>query len=266
MVGISGTFYPFPVIKSIYQNMKKVYIFDIDGTLTPSRQPMDPLFRTWFKNWIKAGQKEVYFATGSDYPKIQEQIGNDILDLVTAVFACAGNAIYTKGVLKYASKWTLKDAQIQWLNEQLFKSHFTNKAGIHIENRIGLVNFSVVGRAADRELRNKYIEFDKRTGERKRIAREFNERFGDVAIAQVAGETGIDIVEPGKDKSQVALYFVEPGIHVHFFGDQMDPGGNDYPLATALKGAYILLKESKATIVSVKSWKDTWNHLQKNGK
>lgn len=242
--------------------MKKVYIFDVDGTLTPSREQIDPLFRNWFKDWMKRGSKEVYFASGSDYVKTQEQLGNDILNQANAVFSCAGNAIYTKGVLKYQNKWTLKDPQIQWLNEQLFKSLFVGKAGRHIENRIGLVNFSVVGRNANKEQRKKYVEFDQQYKERKKIAEAFNNKFKDIAIAQVAGETGIDIMQPGKDKGQIASYFAEPFVHVHFFGDQMEFGGNDFPLGIALKEAYIHMKQSKATTVKVKDWKDTWNYLQ----
>jgi phosphomannomutase len=243
--------------------MRNVYIFDIDGTLTPSRDYMDPSFKKWFKQWLKKGDKEVYLATGSDYAKSQEQLGNDILESVKAVFCCAGNAIHVKGVLKYQSQWTLKDQQIQWLNEQLFKSLYTGKTGRHIENRIGLVNFSIVGRAADKEQRAKYIEYDKKNKERIKIAESFNTKFKDFAIAQVAGETGIDIMEPGKDKGQIAQYFVEPNIHVYFFGDQMDIGGNDFPLALSLKENYINMKQSKATTVKVKGWKDTWSYLQK---
>jgi hypothetical protein len=43
----------------------------------------------------------------------------------------------------------------------------------------------------------------------------------------------------------------------------MEFGGNDFPLGMALKENYIHLKQSKATTVKVKSWKDTWNYLQK---
>lgn len=243
--------------------MKNVYIFDIDGTLTPSRDYMDNTFKRWFKEWIGRGGKEVYFATGSDYAKSQEQLGTDLLNLANAVFCCAGNAIYVKGDLKYQNKWSLKEPQIQWLNEQLFKSLYTGKTGRHIENRIGLVNFSIVGRAADKQQRAKYIEYDKKTGERKKIAEMFNAKFKDQSIAQVAGETGIDIMQPGADKGQIAKYFIEPFTHVYFFGDQMEAGGNDFPLATALKENYIHMKQSKATTVKVKSWKDTWNFLQK---
>ena len=180
--------------------MKNVFIFDVDGTLTDSRSPMDTAFRKWFKDWLKRGSKEVYLASGSDYVKTQEQVNNDILNSVDAVFSCAGNAIYVKGQLKYKSEWTLKEPQISWLNEQLFKSLFTGKVGRHIEIRTGLVNFSVVGRAADKDQRAKYVEFDKKNNERKRIADLFNKKFEGIAVAQVAGETGIDLMEPKKDK------------------------------------------------------------------
>jgi hydroxymethylpyrimidine pyrophosphatase-like HAD family hydrolase len=224
---------------------------------------MDPTFKQWFKHWAYKGKKQIYFCTGSDYAKTQEQVGADVLYSTDAVFCCAGNAIYSKGALKYSSNWTLKEPAIQWLNDQLHNSLFPHKYGRHVENRIGLVNFSVVGRAADKEQRKKYIEYDRRIGERKKIAAAFNDKFGSFAVAQVAGETGIDIMEPGKDKGQVAKYFAEPNVNLHFFGDQMRSGGNDYPLAQALKTNYVLNEKGKVQLVEVKSYIDTWNYLKK---
>ena len=241
--------------------MKNVFIFDVDGTLTPSRDAIDPFFFGWFLDWTRRGKKEVYLATGSDYIKSQEQLGNAILNSVSAVFSCAGNAIYSKGQLKYENNWKLTSEQYQWLNEQLFFSSFPLKTGRHIENRIGLVNFSVVGRNADKDQRQKYVEFDKRTGERRKIAASFNLKFGSTAVAQVAGETGIDIVQPGHDKGQIAKYFNEPDVHVYFFGDQIVPGGNDYPLAEELRKQFNS-GHSKFTKVKVNGWRDTWNFLK----
>ena len=43
------------------------YIFDIDGTLTPSRLKIDPEFEQFFLEWMK--DKKVYFVTGSDKDK-----------------------------------------------------------------------------------------------------------------------------------------------------------------------------------------------------
>ena len=45
----------------------KRFIFDVDGTLTPSRQPMDPQFKEWFLSFME--REKVWLVTGSDYPK-----------------------------------------------------------------------------------------------------------------------------------------------------------------------------------------------------
>ena len=33
--------------------MDKIFIFDVDGTLTPSRLPMTEDFQKFFKEWVK---------------------------------------------------------------------------------------------------------------------------------------------------------------------------------------------------------------------
>ena len=40
------------------------YIFDVDGTLTPSRQKMDPKFKHFFLKFIETNK--VWLVTGSD--------------------------------------------------------------------------------------------------------------------------------------------------------------------------------------------------------
>ena len=49
------------------------FIFDVDGTLTPSRGLMDSQFQQWFNDFCRA--YPVYLVTGSDKPKTIEQIG-----------------------------------------------------------------------------------------------------------------------------------------------------------------------------------------------
>ncbi|MDR2252151.1 MAG: hypothetical protein LBD98_04985 [Endomicrobium sp.] len=53
-------------------NPKEIYVFDMDGTLTPSRQPMQKEFAKWFKKFI--ARNDVYLVTGSDIGKIKSQI------------------------------------------------------------------------------------------------------------------------------------------------------------------------------------------------
>ena len=54
--------------------MKK-FIFDVDGTLTPSRKQMDIGFSSEFL--IFCCKYDTYFVTGSDKAKTVEQVGSD---------------------------------------------------------------------------------------------------------------------------------------------------------------------------------------------
>ena len=52
--------------------MDKIFIFDVDGTLTPSRLPMTEEFKNFFQMWCVFNK--FYLVTGSDLPKLQEQM------------------------------------------------------------------------------------------------------------------------------------------------------------------------------------------------
>ena len=68
---------------------------------------------------------------------------------------------------------------------------------------------------------------------------------------KVGGETGLDIHRTGADKSQILDDFNSDD-EIHFFGDRMEQGGNDYPLA----------KVNKGKNYHVKNWQDTWEILK----
>ena len=71
--------------------MNKIYIFDVDGTLTPSRLPMTEEFQKFFKEWIK--KNIFYLVTGSDLPKLQEQMCYYDIES-QALFTCCGNEMW----------------------------------------------------------------------------------------------------------------------------------------------------------------------------
>ena len=71
------------------------FIFEVDGTLTPSRQVIDPEFKDFFKTFIL--ENKVWLVTGSDYAKTVEQLGADICESVVTVYNCSGNDTYFKG-------------------------------------------------------------------------------------------------------------------------------------------------------------------------
>ena len=98
-----------------------------------------------------------------------------------------------------------------------------------------------------------YSDWDSIKEERKGIADRFNEKFPELH-AFVGGVTGVDISSKGSDKSQIIRDF--PDGDVVFFGDRLDPHGNDRPLADAIE------KNKLGMVVEVLGWEDTWNKLK----
>ena len=222
------------------------FIFDVDGTLTPSRGTIDPKFKKFFNYFCRDNQ--VYLVTGSDKPKTVEQIGEDTYNLCYTVYNCNGNDMWQSNKHVRTNEWTLPDLARTFLISCEYESQFPLRTGNHIEKRPGMVNFSIVGRNATKEQRDEYVVWDEKTNERSTIANAFNTMFPDLE-AKVGGETGIDISPKGFDKSQIVKDF-DPEDRLYFFGDAMHKGGNDYPLAK-------VVHHSK----HVTDWQHTWEYL-----
>ena len=208
------------------------FIFDVDGTLTPSRGLINKEFERFFENFCLAN--DVYLVTGSDKPKTVEQVGEKIYNRCKRVYQCSGSDVWEGDNSILKSIWTLPDLARTFLISCEYESPFTQRTGNHIEERPGMVNFSVVGRNADAEQRAAYVAFEEQNGERKKIADAFNTMFPDLE-AKVGGETGIDISPKGSDKSQIIEDFNTVRDQLWFFGDAIYEGGNDYPLAKVVK-------------------------------
>jgi len=228
---------------------KRAYIFDVDGTLTPSRQKMNPEFSEWFTDWVK--QEYVFLVTGSDYPKTVEQLGEEICNTVQRCYNCSGNSVWEQGDEIYGDELKLENKVHDFLTGKLVASEFPLRTGMHFENRPGMINFSVVGRNANLNERADYVRWDVKTNERHTIAEEFNELFPEYQ-AVVGGETGLDISKLGCDKSQIIWDFDD--YDISFFGDKMEPGGNDHTLAEAVKSRF----NEQDVLHHVTSWTDTW--------
>ena len=218
------------------------FIFDVDGTLTPSRQRIDTDFAVYFSTFCV--DNYVYLVTGSDREKTIEQVGEEIYSLSKRVYNCSGSDVWEGEKNVYTSTWTLPHEAEKWLRQECRISEFPLRTGLHIEKRPGMVNFSIVGRHATLGERKLYVKHDIKTNERARIAKEFKERFPDIE-AVVGGETGIDIFPVGKDKAQIIDDF-DKNDKLYFFGDRMDKDGNDYSLAQKVHYAK-----------SVSGWKET---------
>ena len=217
--------------------MEKIYIFDVDGTLTPSRLPMTEEFQEFFKEWIK--ENKFYLVTGSNIEKLQEQMCYFDIE-AQALFTCCGNEMWIpdphivniSAYQEYENKFKPPETLKTYLGLQVRLSETPVQASNHREDRGSMLNFSVVGRDCTLEERKKYFEWDSQVGERKRIAKEVNDGWPDLE-AVIGGQISIDIVPKGMDKSQI-LKHIEQKENAEeniFFGDRTEEGGNDYPLA-----------------------------------
>lgn len=215
----------------------RVYLFDVDGTLTHPLTEVDDVFAEVFLSWVRDKKKKVYLVTGSDIQKTKKQLFSSFIDQCEGIFTCSGNVFYSKGKKVYENKLELPPDFIQ--NLQLYldvASLWRKKTGTHIEIRSGMVNFSTVGREASPDLREAYYKWDKAQGEREDIVDYINGLYPNFEVS-IGGQISVDIYPAGKNKAQVVDKIRE--IHgadtsMVFVGDRNVPGGNDWPLAQRL--------------------------------
>ena len=114
------------------------FIFDVDGTLTPSRGRIDEKFERFFFDFCT--NNHVYLVTGSDKSKTVEQVGDTLYGMAERVYNCSGCDVYKGNKNIHTSSWTLpKDAR-HWLESKLEESTFPLRTGNHIEERPGMIN------------------------------------------------------------------------------------------------------------------------------
>ena len=203
------------------------FLFDVDGTLTDPRRQIVSDFKEFMFDFVK--QHKCMIVTGSDRPKTIEQIGEDLTNSFARVYHCSGNHVYEGSKEVYRSEWSLTEQQVLFLKQHLNIIKYPEMTGNHIEQRIGTANFSLVGRNANWDQRERYSVWEKTNRGRDTVAMYYNQEFND-SVAQVAGQTSIDIFKIGCDKSQAIR---EQKGKTIYFGDHCNPGGNDFTAAQA---------------------------------
>ena len=249
--------------------MSNIYLFDVDGTLTPAKSKMVPTFRKTFQKWMK--DKEVYIVSGGAFIRLVDQLGLEIVEMSAGVFPCMGNVFYqmrdqvnengySEWEIIYENKFIGAKNLIRSLNSYVTRSEFPIKTGKHLEKRPGMMNFSIVGIDATPEQRQKFKEWDGDFGERKRIVKKLSKKYPEIDFV-IGGAVSIDIFDKGNDKAQVIpRYFAEALEHnqIHFVGDRIPFPGNDYSLAEVLR------EQPNGAVYEVESWKDTIELLKQS--
>jgi phosphomannomutase len=215
----------------------RVYLFDVDGTLTHPLTEIDETFADVFLTWKRDKKKIVYLVTGSNIEKTKKQIFSDFLDQCEGIFTCSGNQFFRQGRQVYGNKLILPEGFIEDLELYLDKgSAWRRKTGKHIEVRPGMVNFSTVGRNSSADLREAYYKWDQKSGEREDMVNYITNLYPQFEVS-IGGQISVDIYPTGKNKAQVVKKLREihgPDVEMIFVGDRCVPGGNDWPLAQEL--------------------------------
>ena len=222
-----------------------IFLFDVDGTVTPSRAKIHPKMADTLL------QLDNYsFVTGSDTDKTIEQVGRPVFNSAQYSFNCIANDVYRYGQPLYRNNWKPSGQQMAFLMQIADLSPYPYQYGKTVEVRTGMVNFSVVGRGAVGLQRTNYYKWDCEHREREKLSRLIKTQYPELT-AVVGGETGIDVFPNGGDKSQILRDFLDTDM-IYFFGDRLDPAGNDRPLADAIVNG---------KSIHVKDWRDTYKTL-----
>mgnify|MGYP003154459378 CR=1 FL=1 len=236
--------------------MKKIVLFDMDGTLTPAREPLDP-------NLIGPLKVLSYFSyigvvTGSDYDYLKHQLRflleNSRIRYKLHLFPCNGTKHYKPPIYNHQGFTLVKSVSMKdEIGDKLFNrmmkilvdyqnhisSHFEIPlTGHFISYRGSTINWSPIGRNATQEEREKFINFDKgfsNSNFREIVAEQLRAEFKNInldTIVKIGGDTSFDIFPRGWDKTYVFNHL--EGYEKWFVGDRCHEGGNDEEIYKAL--------------------------------
>ncbi len=222
--------------------MKKMIVFDLDGTLAESKSSLDAemsILLTALLGIVKVG-----VISGGNWPQFQTQLlanlpQDEHLKNLYILPAC-GTKFY-----KYESGWNRlysedftageKTKIVSSLRQTIrlldFKAAET--WGETIEDRGSQITFSALGQQAPLEEKKKW---DPDFTKRKKIKAILDHLIPEFSI-RLGGTTSVDITKPGIDKAYGIRKLCDIlGVEIHemiFIGDALFPGGNDYPVKEA---------------------------------
>ncbi|KAI9464604.1 eukaryotic phosphomannomutase [Lactarius psammicola] len=221
--------------------IKKLVLFDVDGTLTPARQAVSPEMLQLLKELRK--KIVIGFVGGSDLVKISEQLsvsGNNAIDDFDFAFAENGLTAYRLG------KPLESQSFIKFVGEERYKKlvnfilHYVAdldipiKRGTFVEFRNGMINVSPIGRNATIQERHEFEAYDKVHKVRAAFVKVLQERFADYGLTfSIGGQISFDVFPDGWDKTYALRHVEKEGFEeILFFGDKTFKGGNDYEIFT----------------------------------
>jgi phosphomannomutase len=218
--------------------MKKLIIFDLDGTLAKSKSAIDKEMGELLEKLLQVAK--VAIISGGDWPQFEKQVLNHLpkktaLNELSILPTC-GTKFY-----QYKKDWA-----------ELYEENFTEDErkkildnlkttikeanldikktwGEQIEDRGSQITFSALGQKAPLSAKK---DWDPDFAKRKKIVEPLKKTLKEFSIG-MGGTTSIDIVKPGIDKAY-GIRKLEDVLNIKiseiiYIGDALFKGGNDYP-------------------------------------
>ena len=222
--------------------MKKLIVFDLDGTLAESKSSIDTEMAALLSALLKFAKVAVI--SGGGWPQFDKQVlsrlphDENLMNL--SLLPTCGTQFYS-----YAGDWKKiysedftadeKEKIVSSLKRAIQSAGFKVEKvwGETIEDRASQITFSALGQQAPIEEKKKW---DPDFARRKKIKALLDELIPEFSV-RLGGTTSVDITKPGIDKAYGIRKLRDTlGITIQemiFIGDALFPGGNDYPAEEA---------------------------------
>lgn len=236
-----STFLPFTFyLLSMTAYSKQLIIFDLDGTLAPSKSPIEPDMAELLVKLLT--RKKVVIISGGGYPQFETQLlralphdSQNLSNLL--IMPTSGTRLFTwQGTWReqYAEHLSLKEKEkvMSSLNLALKQAGYVppeKTYGQLIEDRGSQITFSALGQNAPLEAK---ASWDPTREKRQKIISFLQTRIPEFDT-RLGGTTSIDITKRGVNKGygirRLEEYLKMPLENMVFIGDALYQGGNDYP-------------------------------------
>ena len=240
--------------------LPRVVIFDLDGTLAPSKSPIADSTAMWLVRLL--ARVDVCIISGATYEQMQTQVLGYLqqpadLDRLHLMPTCgtqyyqyesgAWTQVYSES-LDAATKKKIIDVLTQGADELGLTPE--QSWGPLIEDRQTQITYSGLGQQAPLAAK---MAWDPDGAKKERLRAYAAERLPDLEV-RAGGSTSIDVTRRGIDKAygvgKLAQQLDLTLDQMLFLGDRLDEAGNDFPV-----------KRMGVPSIAVTGWQDTEHHI-----
>lgn len=223
--------------------MKKLIVFDLDGTLADSKSAVDPEMSGLLHDLL--GIVKVAVISGGGWPQFEKQfvsnLPHDKLLANLSLLPTCGTKFYRYESADwkkiYSEDFTIDQREkiLDSLKKAIGVADFKIDKlwGEQVEDRGSQITFSALGQQAPLEEKEKW---DPDFAKRKKIKAILDTFIPEFSV-RIGGSTSVDITKPGIDKAYGIRKLRDLlGISIKemiYIGDALYVGGNDYPAEIA---------------------------------